>query len=1788
MPSGSIVAIDPAYNDVAILDASACAPAAASTTTTTSDVGVPGEPKEVAKVSQSQGDDEDDDEVEVVDPRQVSPMPPRRANMVTPRPTRRPASSSGKAGGGDVKSKSFKRGDGEGPATPPPPNKLPNAASSVVVVDTPGEEESAIKEKREGVADASSSKKPSKTLHSFFGRADPSARKGKKESVVKSSGGGSRATSTKAIKASSKKESKKTPAGEGSSKSPERPAAKASEKPAAKPKEKPIAAAEEAAGNFEAEKKTPKKKNTTKAEGRMVDAKEGEDVVNKPSEPSKNPKKSASAPSKSSKKTKKSASVKNRPAASSSRPTVVTDCEELDDSPAHAVAVAMRTLTAGGRRRGCLVKKGREHKRGVAAKTASAAPAASAVTAAVAPAAAADAVAAEKGAKEELVEVVELEGDEDVEEIARVATAKGVEASENGPSKTAAEKVKGMPEEGAVVRAEVAAEASDVAGPKGEDEPNVAKVDGVPAGRETEDTDDGLKAGEVTKTHSEEAGVEDVDAEVDDSAVDREGAERCRAAGETAPPEPTDDGDVAAAKGQEHESDGGDVVDLTGLDPLDETEVTEETASSDKQSNAEDIIDVDCEEGKSSSALEEKSGDSANDFDIDEATVMLEDSAASEKSHAHTEVCAKDGLEVPGEINQPQNTHEDASKKKSNIRSDDVQMEEGVEDVPGDEPTNADDLTDAKKDSPEDEAVVIADNTKKSILDELPTEGDNVEVSDRAAKDEVVVVEPRAPTSKPAKSKRKVGTKSSQAKSRKKALALSNKSSKRKKALSAVPEKKGLSPIAASLQKLAACPPKQSKPVLSSVAVTAEKMDEEASSIATSSKPLANAADKAAAAPEKKKGLSPIAACLKKLEACQTKKKSKAEPAERSPVPALGTTYSKGGAASATATATVRTDDEAESSAVAAKADAADASAAASTLSEEDASRLKHYAGLREKYVARATELGERPGSDDFDEESLSLKGVEELAKLDEGSVEVAEDGTFPDALLTHLSLIVQGRSLPLSALAKRALGELSAYTANARPLIVTSISSKIKLLAQRKSYLSGRLPATPSEKSIPISKLDCFENDEECYMWRWELVSIDLLPQKEAAKVKKARTMRKKLQGHHRAIVNLIAAVDKAATWLQNNPSKDSAAAGEKLVARVSETEEKVLKFEREEEKARLLKDAKIHKQRSKAEELAEKQRERDTEKKRREEEKAAKKLEAVKEREEAKRKKVEEKELEKQKKQLELEEKENKRKARMMSFFHKGNSKKKQRVVSGRAGKGATGDETQSFDGDAFRRLIDSRDEHAHPNPFTKLLPRSRASRRCRTAKVRVSVFVTVLSENAFAPQPYDEERVIVVPNRYKFLGFHEDVRPPYHGTWSKSSKLVTGRRPFGKDSQYLDYENDSEEEWEEGDDDEGEDLQDGDGNDDEEEDVRDEEDNDGWLAAEDDLGLEDEDEDEETREMRKKKLSEATSSSARPNHFKACVVAPRMGGLSHEDFSVDNLWFVAEGFSPQDAADALASHVGCMVTPEVSNICLDAFPPTDPPKETAQAKKDSSLGPGSQGSKEMTTEAQVTMAKFIHNATQYKSKENLVTELLRTHPSVTNTRARAMRELDVIADKRRLAGGGGVVWEVKAEHLKELGLKMKDLKSPPKESSPPKASDSGDKPKKDPNAPKRNMSAYILYSNATRNEVRAANPNASFGEMAQILSKNFKALSSEERASWDERAAEDKERYQKEMSGYSKVVPTSKEQAAGASMPTNASKGQTSKPSMSKKKRKKSDVSVASAKMFASFLKKKPKTA
>ncbi len=73
------------------------------------------------------------------------------------------------------------------------------------------------------------------------------------------------------------------------------------------------------------------------------------------------------------------------------------------------------------------------------------------------------------------------------------------------------------------------------------------------------------------------------------------------------------------------------------------------------------------------------------------------------------------------------------------------------------------------------------------------------------------------------------------------------------------------------------------------------------------------------------------------------------------------------------------------------------------------------------------------------------------------------------------------------------------------------------------------------------------------------------------------------------------------------------------------------------------------------------------------------------------------------------------------------------------------------------------------------------------------------------------------------------------------------------------------------------------------------------------------------------------------------------------------------------------------------------------------------------------------------------------------------------------------------------------------------------------------RDPNAPKRNLSAYLLYQNAMRDEFRAQNPAMTFGQLSKFTSSMYSELTAEEKHSWQARAEADKARYLNELAHY-----------------------------------------------------------
>ncbi|CAN6631340.1 non-histone chromosomal protein 6A [Trichomonascus vanleenenianus] len=76
---------------------------------------------------------------------------------------------------------------------------------------------------------------------------------------------------------------------------------------------------------------------------------------------------------------------------------------------------------------------------------------------------------------------------------------------------------------------------------------------------------------------------------------------------------------------------------------------------------------------------------------------------------------------------------------------------------------------------------------------------------------------------------------------------------------------------------------------------------------------------------------------------------------------------------------------------------------------------------------------------------------------------------------------------------------------------------------------------------------------------------------------------------------------------------------------------------------------------------------------------------------------------------------------------------------------------------------------------------------------------------------------------------------------------------------------------------------------------------------------------------------------------------------------------------------------------------------------------------------------------------------------------------------------------------------------------------------------KRKKDPNAPKRSLSAYMFFANEQRDNVRAENPNITFGQVGKILGERWRALSEGDKAPYEEKALADKKRYEDEKAAY-----------------------------------------------------------
>ena len=74
-----------------------------------------------------------------------------------------------------------------------------------------------------------------------------------------------------------------------------------------------------------------------------------------------------------------------------------------------------------------------------------------------------------------------------------------------------------------------------------------------------------------------------------------------------------------------------------------------------------------------------------------------------------------------------------------------------------------------------------------------------------------------------------------------------------------------------------------------------------------------------------------------------------------------------------------------------------------------------------------------------------------------------------------------------------------------------------------------------------------------------------------------------------------------------------------------------------------------------------------------------------------------------------------------------------------------------------------------------------------------------------------------------------------------------------------------------------------------------------------------------------------------------------------------------------------------------------------------------------------------------------------------------------------------------------------------------------------------KKDPNAPKRGMSAFMLWSNHMRPKIKAESPDLKLTEISKVLGEKWKEVGEETKKEWQVKADTDKARYLEEMKTY-----------------------------------------------------------
>jgi hypothetical protein len=78
---------------------------------------------------------------------------------------------------------------------------------------------------------------------------------------------------------------------------------------------------------------------------------------------------------------------------------------------------------------------------------------------------------------------------------------------------------------------------------------------------------------------------------------------------------------------------------------------------------------------------------------------------------------------------------------------------------------------------------------------------------------------------------------------------------------------------------------------------------------------------------------------------------------------------------------------------------------------------------------------------------------------------------------------------------------------------------------------------------------------------------------------------------------------------------------------------------------------------------------------------------------------------------------------------------------------------------------------------------------------------------------------------------------------------------------------------------------------------------------------------------------------------------------------------------------------------------------------------------------------------------------------------------------------------------------------------------------------KSQKDPNAPKRPLSTFFLFSQDERPKIKKDNPSLSVADIAKLIGERWRSIGDDKKRQYEERARQEKERYDREVAEYKK---------------------------------------------------------